>query len=128
MALVRGIFLMLMSLLLGAVLAMAQTVPQATFMWDYNLTPPLAQSGFQVQKCVGTGCVPVDLPTGLAGPTTTTFIDTAVTPGQVVCYGVVVLLVAGGRSGPGTPPVVCGTVPIVVPVPPGATNLRLSFQ
>lgn len=126
-ALLRLALLVGLSLAVGAALAFAQMPPQVTVTWDYNVTPPLVQTGFQVQRCVGAGCVPVDLPAGLLAPTVTTFVDTTVVPGQLTCYGVVALN-AAGRSGPATPPVVCGTVPVVIPVPPGVTNLRLSFQ
>jgi hypothetical protein len=107
-----------------------------TIAWNFDMTPPLAHTGFQVLRCAvepGTGfCVPsTDLPGGTVSPATLAFTDTVEEGG--FCWTVVALspsgqsvpATTGPTEGSGTP-YICKRVLAARPPPP--TSLREVVQ
>jgi hypothetical protein len=111
-------FALLAVLLLAG--AQAAFATQATLTWSLTTTQPF--TGFQIQRCAGTSCTPVDLAGATTAATTLTYVDTTVQANQTYCYAVVTLN-STQRALPSTP--ACGAI---FSVPPAATSLVITFQ
>jgi hypothetical protein len=67
---------------------------QVTLAWNAGGCPPgtsCQTTGYQVLRCQGAGCTPLDLPGATVLETVLTYTDTAVVPSTLYRYGVVAL-------------------------------------